>query len=93
MSVHTGTHVDASGHMWQQHFEAGFDVDTLDLEALNAEAMGSLNIPKGVHQLLFRTLNTDKRLMWQTESDLSFVGFTEDDAQWLQYTRHQSTNA
>ncbi|KAF0931346.1 hypothetical protein E2562_004488 [Oryza meyeriana var. granulata] len=39
MSVHTGTHVDAPGHMWQRHFEAGFDVDTLDLEILNGPAL------------------------------------------------------
>uniref|UniRef100_A0A0D9WSF7 Cyclase family protein n=1 Tax=Leersia perrieri TaxID=77586 RepID=A0A0D9WSF7_9ORYZ len=98
MSAHTGTHVDAPGHMWQRHFDAGFDVDTLDLELLNgpallvdvprdtnitAEVMKSLNIPRGVRRVLFRTLNTDKRLMWQKESDLSFVGFTEGGAQWL----------
>uniref|UniRef100_A0A0E0E450 Cyclase family protein n=1 Tax=Oryza meridionalis TaxID=40149 RepID=A0A0E0E450_9ORYZ len=106
MSVHTGTHVDAPGHMWQPHFDAGLDVDTLDLGLLNgpallvdvprhsnitvltklryaAEVMESLNIPRGVRRVLFRTMNTDKRLMWQKESDLSFVGFTEDGAQWL----------
>ncbi|EEE66078.1 hypothetical protein OsJ_22097 [Oryza sativa Japonica Group] len=48
-----------------------------------AEVMESLNIPRGVRRVLFRTMNTDKRLMWQKESDLSFVGFTEDGAQWL----------
>uniref|UniRef100_A0A0E0LDT7 Cyclase family protein n=1 Tax=Oryza punctata TaxID=4537 RepID=A0A0E0LDT7_ORYPU len=98
MSVHTGTHVDAPGHMWQPHFDAGLDVDTLDLDLLNgpallvdvprhsnitAEVMESLNIPRGVRRVLFRTMNTDKGLMWQKESDLSFVGFTEDGAQWL----------
>lgn len=98
MLVHSGTHVDAPGHMVQEHFEAGLDVDKLDLDVLNgpallidvprdtnitAQAMESLNIPKGVRRVLFRTLNTDRKLMWTKEIDTSFVGFTEDGAQWL----------
>lgn len=35
MPTHTGTHVDAPGHVFQHYFEAGFDVDTLDLAVLN----------------------------------------------------------
>ncbi|KAM0886708.1 hypothetical protein ACQ4PT_029529 [Festuca glaucescens] len=35
MECHTGTHVDAPGHMNQAHFVAGLDVDTLDLDVLN----------------------------------------------------------
>ncbi|XP_059447317.1 cyclase-like protein 2 [Corylus avellana] len=95
---HTGTHVDAPGHFFDHYFDAGFDVDTLDLEVLNgpallvdvprdnnitAEVMKSLNIPKGVRRVLFRTLNTDRRLMFKKESDLSYVGFMEDGARWL----------
>ncbi|KAM3240745.1 hypothetical protein ACQJBY_054024 [Aegilops geniculata] len=98
MECHMGTHVDAPGHMNQAHFAAGLDVDTLDLDVLNgpallvdvprhtnitAEAMESLNIPKGVRRVLFRTLNTDRGLMWKQGGDMSFVGFTEDGAQWL----------
>ncbi|KAL3814258.1 hypothetical protein ACJIZ3_015526 [Penstemon smallii] len=82
-SVHTGTHVDAPGHMVSRYFAAGFDVDTLDLEVLNAEVMRSLNIPKGVRRVLFRTLNTDRRLMYKKEFDSSYVGFMKDGAQWL----------
>ena len=37
MLVHSGTHVDAPGHMVQEHFEAGLDVDKLDLDVLNGE--------------------------------------------------------
>ena len=33
--VHSGTHVDAPGHFFQEYFEAGYDVDTLDLAVLN----------------------------------------------------------
>lgn len=35
MSVHTGTHVDAPSHMFDNYSDAGFDADTLDLEVLN----------------------------------------------------------
>ncbi|XAR72929.1 Arylformamidase [Bertholletia excelsa] len=98
LPVHAGTHVDAPGHMYNHYFEAGFDVDTLDLDVLNgpallvdvpreknitAEVMESLNIPKGVRRVLFRTLNTDRQLMWKSEFDTSYTGFMRDGAQWL----------
>lgn len=35
LCVHAGTHVDAPGHMYQNYFDQGFDVDTLDLRVLN----------------------------------------------------------
>ncbi|TYG81487.1 hypothetical protein ES288_D01G008700v1 [Gossypium darwinii] len=87
LPTHSGTHVDAPGHMIDRYFDAGFDVDTLDLEVLNgpallvdvprdsnitAKVMESLKIPKGVRRVLFRTLNTD-----------SYVGFTTEGARWL----------
>ncbi|XP_022762355.1 uncharacterized protein LOC111308299 isoform X2 [Durio zibethinus] len=98
MPTHSGTHVDAPGHMIDRYFDAGFDVDTLDLEVLNgpallvdvprdknitAEVMESLKIPEGVRRVLFRTLNTDRRLMYTREYDSSYVGFTTDGARWL----------
>ncbi|KAB1208424.1 hypothetical protein CJ030_MR7G022718 [Morella rubra] len=83
LSAHTGTHVDAPGHFFDHYFDAGFDVDTLDLEVLNAEVMKSLNIPRGVRRVLFRTLNTDRRLMFKKEFDSSYVGFMKDGAKWL----------
>ncbi|KAF5183960.1 Cyclase-like protein [Thalictrum thalictroides] len=98
LPVHTGTHVDAPGHFYDHYFDAGFDVDTLDLDVLNgpallvdvprnknitAKVMKSLNIPKGVRRVLFRTLNTDRGLMWKKEFDTSYVGFMEDGAKWL----------
>ncbi|GAB2291699.1 Cyclase-like protein 2 [Dionaea muscipula] len=96
--THTGTHVDAPGHVFDHYFDAGFDVDTLDLAVLNgpallvdvprdknitAEVMRSLHIPKGVRRVLFRTLNTDRGLMFKKEFDSSYVGFMKDGAQWL----------
>lgn len=35
LPLHSGTHVDAPGHMVADYFDAGFDVDTLDLDVLN----------------------------------------------------------
>ncbi|XP_024996102.1 cyclase-like protein 2 isoform X1 [Cynara cardunculus var. scolymus] len=98
LPAHSGTHVDAPGHVFENYYEAGFDIDSLDLEILNgpallvdvprdknitAEVMKSLNIPRGVKRVLFRTLNTDRRLMWQKPFDTSYVGFMKDGAQWL----------
>ncbi|KAB1208422.1 Kynurenine formamidase [Morella rubra] len=98
LPAHTGTHVDAPGHVFDHYFDAGFDVDTLDLEVLNgpallidvprdtnitAEVMKALNIPRGVRRVLFRTLNTDRRLMFKKEFDTSYVGFMKDGAKWL----------
>ncbi|XP_010437504.1 PREDICTED: uncharacterized protein LOC104721263 isoform X3 [Camelina sativa] len=96
--THTGTHVDSPGHVYDEYYDAGFDVDTLDLRVLNGlallvdvpkdknitgEVMKSLHIPKGVSRVLFRTLNTDRRLMFKKEFDTSYVGFMKDGAQWL----------
>ncbi|KAK3129267.1 hypothetical protein QOZ80_6BG0475620 [Eleusine coracana subsp. coracana] len=98
LTAHSGTHVDAPGHVFQHYYDAGFDVDTLDLAVLNGPAllvdvtqdsnitaavMESLHIPKGVRRVLFRTLNTDRKLMWKKEFDTSYVGFMKDGAQWL----------
>ncbi|XP_043711901.1 cyclase-like protein 2 [Telopea speciosissima] len=98
LTAHTGTHVDGPGHVFDHYFDAGFDVDTLDLAVLNgpallvdvprdknitADVMESLNIPRGVRRVLFKTLNTDRRLMWKKEFDSSFVGFMKDGAKWL----------
>ncbi|MBA0698671.1 hypothetical protein Goari_000371 [Gossypium aridum] len=45
--------------------------------------MKSLNIPRGVHRVLFKTLNTDRRLMHRREFTSDFTGFKKDGAQWL----------
>uniref|UniRef100_J3MVK2 Cyclase family protein n=1 Tax=Oryza brachyantha TaxID=4533 RepID=J3MVK2_ORYBR len=36
---HSGTHVDAPGHVFDHYYHAGFDVDTLDLALLNGPAL------------------------------------------------------
>lgn len=96
--VHSGTHVDAPGHYVQEHYVAGLDVASLDLDTLigpvllidaprdsnlTAQALQSLHIPPGVERVIFRTLNSDRRLMWNIEWDSSYVGFTTDGAEWL----------
>ncbi|KAK7280339.1 hypothetical protein RJT34_25402 [Clitoria ternatea] len=41
LGVHTGTHVDAPGHFYDNYFDAGFDVDSLDLALLNGSEWSS----------------------------------------------------
>ncbi|KAJ9159500.1 hypothetical protein P3X46_025006 [Hevea brasiliensis] len=50
---------------------------------ISAKVMKSLQISKGVHRVLFRTLNTDRKLMYQTEFDSNYVGIVKDGAQWI----------
>ncbi|KAJ8766882.1 hypothetical protein K2173_009226 [Erythroxylum novogranatense] len=98
LNTHTGTHIDSPGHVYDKYYDAGFNINSLDLEVLNgpallvdvwrhgnitAEVMKSLNIPKGVRRVLFRTLNTERRLMFKKEFESSYVGFMVDGAKWL----------
>ncbi|THG21788.1 hypothetical protein TEA_023185 [Camellia sinensis var. sinensis] len=39
LPIHTGTHVDAPGHVSDRYFDAGFDADSLDLGLLNGPAL------------------------------------------------------
>ncbi|KAK2993110.1 hypothetical protein RJ640_021782 [Escallonia rubra] len=97
-AVHFGTHVDAPSHSFDEYYDDGFDVDAMDLETLNgpalvvdvprnmnitAEALQSLQIPKGVRRVIFKTLNTDRHLMWRREFHSDFIGFTTCGAKWL----------
>uniref|UniRef100_M1C4S6 Cyclase family protein n=1 Tax=Solanum tuberosum TaxID=4113 RepID=M1C4S6_SOLTU len=43
LPTHTGTHIDAPGHVFDHYYDAGFDVDTLDLEVLNGNYQLSLS--------------------------------------------------
>ncbi|KAH1133564.1 hypothetical protein GYH30_012104 [Glycine max] len=86
VGVHTDTHVDALGHIYNNYYDVDFVVDSLDLTLLNGltllvdvprdknittEVTKSLNIPRGVSHVLFRTLNTDRPLMFKKEFDTS----------------------
>ncbi|VFR00739.1 unnamed protein product [Cuscuta campestris] len=69
------------------------DTDTLRLETLigpclvivetalnkNITRMKGLAIPRGVNRVVFKTLNTDKKLMAKGEFDSSYTGFTVDN--------------
>ncbi|XP_008236453.1 PREDICTED: kynurenine formamidase-like [Prunus mume] len=94
-SVHSGTHVDAPGHVFDHFYDAGFDVDTLDLEVLNgpalvvdvprdknitAEVMQALNIPRGARRVLFRTSNTDR-------NDLKLMWKKEFDTSYVGFMK------
>ncbi|CAN1269764.1 Cyclase-like protein 1 [Linum perenne] len=83
LGTHTGTHVDSPGHFCQDYYENGYTVGSLNLDTLNDEVMKSLNIPKGTRRVLFRTLNTDRKLMSITKFDSSYTGFTTSGAKWL----------
>ncbi|KAF3564952.1 hypothetical protein DY000_02013123 [Brassica cretica] len=86
LSVHTGTHLDAPGHFHDKYYDAGFDSDSLDLQILNGPAL-LVDVPRDknitVRGVLFRTLNTDRRLMFEKEFDSSFARFMMDGAKWL----------
>ncbi|KAL6010407.1 hypothetical protein ACLOJK_000838 [Asimina triloba] len=75
MPTHSGTHVDAPGHVFDEYFDAGFDVDTLDLAVLNGPAL-LVDVARDKNL-------TGKGLMWKRDFDTSYTGFTKDGAQWL----------
>ncbi|KAL3691824.1 hypothetical protein R1sor_005475 [Riccia sorocarpa] len=97
--VHSGTHVDAPGHFINEFYEAGYDVNGLDLEILvgpvlivdvskeeghiTEQVLQKLKIPRGVERVIFKTANTPRRLMYKPEFDTSYVGFTKEGAEWL----------
>jgi kynurenine formamidase len=48
-----------------------------------AEALESLHIPQGTQRVIFKTANTDRRLMLQQAFDTSYTAFTREGAEWL----------
>mmetsp|Transcript_20759 Transcript_20759/g.62530 ORF Transcript_20759/g.62530 Transcript_20759/m.62530 type:complete len:280 (-) Transcript_20759:468-1307(-) len=97
-SAHTGTHLDAPSHFSDRAFNDGRGVESLSLHTLNgpallvevpagtnitAAALEALDIPRGLHRLLFRTDNTKRGLMCQLAFDPSYTAFTLDGARWL----------
>lgn len=98
LNTHWGTHVDAPGHFNQTLLDLGYDVDHLDVTTLRGpclvvdiprdkniteQVMRELDIPRGVKRVLFKTLNTDRRLMHQAEFDGSYTAFTTTGARYL----------
>ncbi|VFQ78732.1 unnamed protein product [Cuscuta campestris] len=98
LNSHWGTHLDAPGYLNQTLLEQGRDIDSLNLDTLSgpcwvvdtprgknitSEVMEGLGIPRGVERVLFKTLNTDRKLMNQPRFDPSYTAFTPDGAQYL----------
>ncbi|KAK9811405.1 hypothetical protein WJX72_003393 [[Myrmecia] bisecta] len=96
--AHTGTHVDAPGHLIHEAYEQGRGVESLSLDVLNgpalivevppghnitAKVLQNLQIPPSTKRLLLKTDNTAKGLMTKTAFDTSYTGVTTDGAQWL----------
>ncbi|GJM99696.1 hypothetical protein PR202_ga16821 [Eleusine coracana subsp. coracana] len=86
LTAHSGTHVDAPGHVFQHYYDAGFDVDTLDLAVLNGPAL-LVDVTRDSNITVvnygFTTVFMCRKLMWKKEFDTSYVGFMKDGAQWL----------
>ncbi|KAL5707067.1 Cyclase-like protein 2 [Ranunculus cassubicifolius] len=82
-SMKNGSLANNSEMKMPTHTGPGLLVDVPRDKNITAEVMKSLNIPKGVRRVLFRSLNTDRGLMWKKEFDTSYVGFMKDGAKWL----------
>jgi arylformamidase len=90
LGVHTGTHVDAPVHF----IEGGKGVDAIDPEILigdahvvdatglhadiDAEALGTLDLPRGAERLIFKTPNSE---LWNLDVfTRGFIRFVESGA-------------
>jgi arylformamidase len=94
-SVHIGTHIDAPHHFMND----GRTIEQLSLEvltgrcyvvqlpdgveAITAEALEGMSLPKDVKRVLFGTSNSRFWSRGETEFQEDFVAVTEDGAQWL----------
>ncbi|KAK4724322.1 hypothetical protein R3W88_027101 [Solanum pinnatisectum] len=58
-------------------------ISCLPTYLFSSDIKRSLNIPRGVKRVLFRTLNTDRRLMYKKEFESSYAAFTSDGAEYL----------
>ena len=94
MSAHTGTHVDAPAHFFQE----GKGIDALELNvlvgralvvdvgnapAITASLLENLGIPANTKRVLFRTRNSRLWTQGETRFVEDFVAITSDGARWL----------
>lgn len=97
-SAHTGTHLDAPSHFSDAAFKDGRGVESLNLQILNgpallvevpdttnitAAALEALQIPHGTIRLLFKTLNTKRRLMERQGFVPDYTALDAGGAAWL----------
>lgn len=93
--VHTGTHVDAPNHFLNDaRTVERLPLDVLTgpcyvvqlpdgVEAITAEALEGISLPRDVRRILFGTSNSHYWARGETEFKEDFVAITEDGAQWL----------
>ncbi len=94
MGSHTGTHIDAPAHFISNgktlqdiklEYFVGKTVvvEELSAKVLDKEVIESLEIPDGTERLLFRTSNSEQRLLEKKDFFKEFVGINESGALWL----------
>lgn len=94
LSVHTGTHIDAPLHF----IEGGQTIETLsldvlcgpvlvchalDVDAISADVLESLNIPHHTERLFIRTRNSEIWKQPRSAFRFDYVGIDSSGAQWL----------
>ncbi|CAI9090643.1 OLC1v1025460C1 [Oldenlandia corymbosa var. corymbosa] len=99
LGTHWGTHVDSLGHLSEFEDDPTVMADSLSLNTLmgpvlvvevppetniTARYLQSLNLPKGLKRVIFKTVNTEKRLAEDKDYFHSnYTGFTGMGAKWL----------
>ncbi|KAL3150936.1 hypothetical protein ABBQ32_000683 [Trebouxia sp. C0010 RCD-2024] len=96
--VHTATHFDAPSHFLQEAFDSGRGMESLQLSIMNgpalvvsiphesnitADVLDQLPIPPGTQRVLFKSVNSAKKLMYQTPFHSNYTALTESGADWV----------
>ncbi|KAL3137509.1 hypothetical protein ABBQ38_004796 [Trebouxia sp. C0009 RCD-2024] len=96
--VHTATHFDAPSHFLQEAFDSGRGMESVQLAIMNgpalvvsvphesnitADVLETLPIPPGTQRVLFKTVNSAKKLMYQTPFHSNYTALTESGAGWV----------
>eukprot|EP01024_Parvocaulis_polyphysoides_P028417 TRINITY_DN2571_c0_g3_i1.p1 TRINITY_DN2571_c0_g3~~TRINITY_DN2571_c0_g3_i1.p1 ORF type:complete len:251 (-),score=53.39 TRINITY_DN2571_c0_g3_i1:594-1346(-) len=97
LDTHTGTHIDAEQHHIDEYRQKGIGIESLDLNVLigpvlvieftpetniSRDALEK-QIPKGVERVLFKTKNTERKLMYSKEFVTDYVGVDKSGAEWI----------
>ncbi|KAL3515310.1 hypothetical protein ACH5RR_022212 [Cinchona calisaya] len=97
MGAHLGTHVDTPSHIFKD-LRGKVTVDNIKLSTLigpvlvvqipnepsiTEAVLRSLNIPRGVKRVIFKTRNTERKLMDQLAFEADYTAFTADGAKYL----------
>ncbi|CAI9104624.1 OLC1v1003330C1 [Oldenlandia corymbosa var. corymbosa] len=98
LGTHWGTHVDSPQHLLSLK-KNPISAINLDLQTLigpvlvvriptgvrniNAQVLRDLDLPIGLERVIFKTDNTDRRLMNQIPFEWNYTGLVPDAAAWL----------